>query len=79
VLVLDEATSALDNATEADFMRAIEQLHGQMTILIVAHRLTTLQNTDRIVVIERGRIARIGTYENLIGVGQPISAKISVS
>jgi len=67
VLVLDEATSALDNATEADFMRAIEQLHGQKTIILVAHRLTTLQKCDRIVAIESGHAVHIGTYAALIG------------
>jgi ATP-binding cassette subfamily C protein len=72
VLVLDEATSALDNATEADFMQAIEGLHGQKTMLLVAHRLTTLKNSDRIVVIEDGRIKQVGSYEMLIGSSFPV-------
>jgi len=66
VLVLDEATSALDNTTEAEFMRAIEQLRGQKTIILVAHRLTTLQKCDRIIAIENGRSVQVGTYNDLI-------------
>ena len=49
LLVLDEATSALDVETEAEVMRAIEALHGSMTIVIIAHRLSTLERTDRII------------------------------
>jgi ATP-binding cassette subfamily C protein len=66
VLVFDEATSALDNATEVEFMRAIDGLHGQMTIVLVAHRLTTLQNTDKIFIIDNGRV-QVSSYEMLMG------------
>lgn len=51
ILVLDEATSALDNDTEKAFVDALKVLHGKLTIIIVAHRLTTVQNCDRIVEI----------------------------
>lgn len=51
ILVLDEATSALDNDTEKAFVDALKALHGKLTIIIVAHRLTTVQNCDRIVEI----------------------------
>jgi len=60
VLVLDEATAALDHATESDVMRAIHALHGQKTILIIAHRLTTLEACDLVVRMESGRIVQIG-------------------
>jgi ATP-binding cassette subfamily C protein len=66
VLVLDEATSALDNATEAEFMHAVEQLLGRKTIILVAHRLTTLRNCDRIFAIEKGRLIEVGAYDDLI-------------
>ncbi|URD61580.1 ABC transporter ATP-binding protein/permease [Sphingomonas sp. KRR8] len=59
VLVFDEATSALDSETEAAVMQAIEQLPGDITIIMIAHRLGTLAGCDRIVVLEKGRIARI--------------------
>jgi len=51
ILVLDEATSALDNDTEKAFVDALKVLHGKLTIIIVAHRLTTVQNCDRVVEI----------------------------
>ena len=66
VLILDEATSALDNATEAEFMQAIDALHGQKTILMVAHRLSTVRNCDRIVVMAQGKVAGAGSYEELL-------------
>ena len=65
LLVFDEGTSALDNLTERDLMRAIEAMRGQRTIIMVAHRLSTIRNADRIVFVEGGRIAAVGTYEEL--------------
>ncbi len=66
VLVFDEATSALDNATERLVMDAIEGLNRDLTILIVAHRLTTVRHCDVIVNLEQGRILSQGTYEDLL-------------
>lgn len=63
VLVFDEATSALDNATEQSVMDAIEGLSSDLTILLIAHRLTTVRRCDTIVELEHGRV---GTYEQLI-------------
>jgi ABC-type multidrug transport system fused ATPase/permease subunit len=56
VLVLDEATSALDTVTERDVMQAVSALHGNKTVLIVAHRLSTVANCDRLYRLEQGRI-----------------------
>lgn len=64
-LVFDEATSALDNATERDVMTAIEDLPGNRTVLIIAHRLTTVQSCDRILVLDSGQVAGIGTWDIL--------------
>ena len=66
VLVLDEATSALDNMTEAVIMEALSTLSRQKTILMVAHRLTTVRECDIILVMDRGRILDIGTYDQLL-------------
>ncbi len=66
VLVFDEATSALDNATEQSVMAAIEGLGSDLTILLIAHRLTTVQRCDTIVELENGRVAAQGTYEQLL-------------
>jgi ATP-binding cassette subfamily B protein len=65
VLVLDEATSALDNVTEGMVMEAIESLDRGLTILVIAHRLTTVRRCDVIVQVEGGRIAAQGTYDEL--------------
>ena len=59
VLVLDEATSALDNATESGVMEAVRAMQGTKTILIVAHRLTTVANCDILVLLEKGRIKQV--------------------
>ncbi len=66
VLVFDEATSALDNATEQSVMDAIEGLHRDLTILLIAHRLTTVRRCDIIVELEHGRVVAQGTYEQLL-------------
>ena len=63
---MDEATSALDNKTESKVMEAIENLDEDLTILIIAHRLTTLRNCDKIVELKNGKIARIGTYKDIV-------------
>jgi ATP-binding cassette subfamily B protein len=66
VLVFDEATSALDNATEQAVMDAIEGLNRDITILLIAHRLTTVQRCDSIVELERGRVVAEGSYKYLL-------------
>jgi len=66
VLVLDEATSALDNETERSVMDAIRGLDRGLTILIIAHRLTTVRSCDLIVELDGGRIAAQGQYDELI-------------
>ena len=59
ILVLDEATSALDNETENAVMEAIEELQGQKTILIIAHRLTTIRNADMVFEVEHGQVKQV--------------------
>jgi ABC-type multidrug transport system fused ATPase/permease subunit len=66
VLVFDEATSALDNTTEQSVMSAIDSLSSNLTILIIAHRITTLKSCDVIFELERGRIIAQGTYADLL-------------
>lgn len=67
LLVLDEATSALDNATESKVMQAIDGMGGNLTTIIVAHRLSTLANCDQIIELEAGQVKRIGSYEDIVG------------
>jgi ABC-type multidrug transport system fused ATPase/permease subunit len=66
LIVFDEATSALDNLTEREVMAAIESLPGDKTILMIAHRLSTVRVCDRIVVLDRGRIADLGSWDELM-------------
>ena len=66
VIVFDEATSALDNDTEIDVMKAIESLSNELTVLIVAHRLSTLKNCTKIIEVDDGKIKRSGTYQKII-------------
>jgi ATP-binding cassette subfamily B protein len=65
MLVLDEATSALDNRTEAEVMAAIDGLDRTITVLLIAHRLSTVRRCDRIVLLEQGQIAGLGSYRQL--------------
>ena len=66
VMVFDEATSALDNTTEQLVMDAIEGLSSELTVLFIAHRLTTLRRCDTIVELEHGQVVAQGTYEQLL-------------
>jgi ABC-type multidrug transport system fused ATPase/permease subunit len=63
ILVMDEATSALDNETEREIIEEIWVLKGTKTLVVIAHRLTTLQHCDRIYRLKKGRIVELGTYE----------------
>ena len=65
VLIFDEATSALDHETEARLMETIHSLSQNHTIIMIAHRLTTLKECNHIVVIEKGGVKEITTYKNL--------------
>jgi ATP-binding cassette subfamily B protein len=66
VLILDEATSALDNRSEALVQQALARLVRGRTVFVVAHRLSTIRGADRIVVMDRGRIAQIGSHDELL-------------
>jgi ATP-binding cassette, subfamily B, bacterial PglK len=66
VLVFDEATAALDNQTEREVTRAIAALHGDRTLIVIAHRLSTVEACDRLIFLQDGRIAAIGRYHDLL-------------
>jgi ABC-type bacteriocin/lantibiotic exporter with double-glycine peptidase domain len=66
VIIFDEATSALDNETEEAVMQAIEGLSKDLTVLIIAHRLTTLKNCTQIVELGDGGIKRVGSYQDIV-------------
>jgi ATP-binding cassette, subfamily B, bacterial PglK len=66
VLVFDEATAALDNQTEREVTRAIAALHGDRTMIVIAHRLSTVEGCDRLLFLQDGRIAAVGRYDDLL-------------
>ena len=65
VLILDEATSALDNETEHQITETIAALHGELTVIVIAHRLSTVKNADDILFFSEGRLAGQGTMTEL--------------
>lgn len=66
ILILDEPTSALDSESEQYIKKALEALHGRTTLVVIAHRLATVENADQIVVLSEGRVAEVGTHSDLI-------------
>ena len=66
VLILDEATSALDNLTETQIQQSLEELAKGRTVLVVAHRLSTVRNADEIVVLTENGVSERGTHEQLM-------------
>jgi ABC-type multidrug transport system fused ATPase/permease subunit len=78
VLILDEATSALDNLTERAVMDAVHNLGRKKTIIMIAHRLTTIRNCDRIFLMEKGKVSAEGTYDELIADSEAFSRMAQV-
>ena len=66
ILILDEGTSALDNISERKVQRAIDAARADRTVILVAHRLSTLRDADRIFVFDEGRVVETGTYDELV-------------
>lgn len=66
VLVMDEATASLDNETEKIFMEAVKQFSGKKTMVLIAHRLTTVKSCDIIYFLKEGRLISAGTYNELL-------------
>ncbi|MCL4128057.1 UNVERIFIED_CONTAM: hypothetical protein GTU68_041501 [Idotea baltica] len=65
VLILDEATSALDTTNETRIRKSLDQLHGQLTVIVIGHRLPTLENADKVIVLDDGQVNAVGTWAEL--------------
>ena len=74
VLILDEATSALDAATEVKLQKALEEVMKGRTTFVIAHRLATIRNADRILVFEQGQVEEMGTFDELVAKGGRFAA-----
>ena len=68
IIVLDEATSALDNKAEAIVQKAIDNLMQDKTVFVIAHRLSTVRNADKIAVINEGRLVELGNHDELMAI-----------
>ncbi|MFG1284820.1 glucan ABC transporter ATP-binding protein/ permease [Xanthobacter autotrophicus] len=77
ILILDEATSALDAATEVKVQAALDEVMKDRTTLVIAHRLATVRNADRILVFERGCVVEAGTFDELVQLGGRFAALAS--
>lgn len=66
ILIMDEATSALDTETEKTIQQNIEAIKGKYTIIVIAHRISTIKNVDRVVLIDKGKIIETGTFSQII-------------
>jgi ATP-binding cassette subfamily B protein len=75
VLLLDEATSALDNESEKRVQQALEGIMQNRTTIVIAHRLSTVVNANRIVVMEAGRVVEQGRHDDLIGIQNGVYAR----
>jgi ABC-type bacteriocin/lantibiotic exporter with double-glycine peptidase domain len=62
---LDEATSALDGQTEADISESISAMRGEVTVILIAHRLSTVRKADQVVYIDEGKILAVGSFEQV--------------
>jgi len=65
LLVLDEATSSLDGQTESDIADAIQALKGIVTVVMIAHRLSTVRDADKVIYLDRGKILSIGSFQEV--------------
>jgi ATP-binding cassette subfamily C protein len=66
LLVMDEATSALDAESEHEIQKTLEQMRGKVTVVVIAHRLNTIQHADKVILLDEGRVQDSGTFKELI-------------
>ena len=77
ILIMDEATSALDTKAESKIQKSIENIQGELTIIIIAHRIATIRNVDKLLFIENGEITQMGSYDELKAKSKSFNSLIS--
>jgi ATP-binding cassette subfamily C protein len=78
LLVMDEATSALDAESEAEISKVLDQVRGEVTVVLIAHRLNTIQHADRVFLIEDGTVSDSGTFQDLLKRNQSIERLVQL-
>ena len=68
IIIMDEATSALDSETEKEVIDSIQRLHGIKTLIVIAHRLTTIEYCDRVYKLSEGKLVSFGTFAEVVGI-----------
>jgi ATP-binding cassette subfamily C protein len=66
LLVMDEATSALDAESESEIQKTLDEMRGRVTVVVIAHRLNTIQHADKVILLEEGKVMDSGTFKELI-------------
>jgi ABC-type multidrug transport system fused ATPase/permease subunit len=69
---MDEATSALDAESESEIQKTLEELRGKVTVVVIAHRLNTVQRSDVVFLVEQGRIAASGKFQQLVSTNKTV-------
>jgi ABC-type multidrug transport system fused ATPase/permease subunit len=78
ILILDEPTSALDSVSESKITKVLTEMMKNRTVIVIAHRLQTVQHADTIVVLEQGKIVEAGTHQELIRIGGTYSKLVDL-
>jgi ATP-binding cassette subfamily C protein len=78
LLVMDEATSALDLESEAEIQKALEEMRGKVTVVLIAHRLNTIQHADKVLLIEEGQVKDSGTFKQLISRNKSVEKLVNL-
>jgi ATP-binding cassette subfamily C protein len=78
LLIMDEATSALDAESEAEIAKALNQMRGKVTVVLIAHRLNTVQHADRVFLIDQGKVADKGTFKKLLARNPSIERLVQI-
>jgi ATP-binding cassette subfamily C protein len=78
LLVMDEATSALDAESESEIQKALDDMRGKVTVVLIAHRLNTIQHADKVILIQEGTVKDSGTFKELVSRNPGVERQVSL-